>query len=76
MATKDFRYGLHVKRADGKVPDVRWKAHDRHGMKSMAGRLFHDPAVISVCVYTAGRGTAVLYLRKNADGSVYKEEVA
>lgn len=71
---RDFRYGLHVKKVDG-AEECRWKAHDRHGMKAKAGRLFRDPKVISVCVYTAG-GKVALYLRRNADGSIYREERA
>jgi hypothetical protein len=71
---KDFRYGLHVKKVGlTGAEDCRWKAHDRHGMKAKAGRIFHRPDVVSVCVYTP-TGQTVLYLRKNADGTVYREE--
>lgn len=71
---KGFSYGLHVKWANGqKTPDVRWTCHDRSGLKSIAGRLFHLAEVLSVCVYTAS-GSSRFYLRKNADGSIHREE--
>ena len=44
-----------------------------HETKSLAGKVFHRPEVLSVCVFDEA-GTARLYLRKTPFG-VYREEV-
>jgi len=40
-----------------------------HGAKSVAGRAFHQPSVVSVCVYDF-KGVARLYLKKIEGGYI------
>lgn len=47
---------------------------DRHDAKSKAGKIFHLDFVKSVCVFD-GTGTSHLYLKRNPDGSVTREEL-
>ncbi len=44
-----------------------------HDVKSLAGKAFHSPHVISVCVFDEN-GAVPLYLRKTPFG-IYKEEI-
>jgi len=45
---------------------------DRHEAKSRAGKMFHNDAVRSVCVYDEA-GTVALYLRKGVNGVIRRE---
>jgi hypothetical protein len=53
--------------------------HDRryelplHEVKAAAGRDFHQPFIKSVCVYDY-TGKVCLYLKKNDDGTITREE--
>lgn len=64
-------YGLSVKLDKVGYVDVRSEG-ELHPVKSLAGHLFHEPAVQSVCVYDE-KGTARLYLKKTPEG-VHREE--
>lgn len=48
------------------------KQKNLHGAKSVAGKAFHQPHVVSVCVYDA-KGVARLYL-KRIEGGYIREE--
>jgi len=71
----EFTFGIyvsyfkHLKRAS---IDLRCTAI-RHNVKSIAGTIFRADTVRSVCVYDPN-GVAHLYLRKDADGTVHREE--
>ncbi|GEM_PF-3042654 len=48
---------------------------NRHEAKSKAGKIFHVDYVKSVCVHD-GAGISHLYLKRNDDGTVLREELA
>lgn len=52
--------------------EARYKRKCLHEVKSLAGKVFHRPDVISVCVFDE-TGNVPLYLRKTPFG-IYREE--
>lgn len=68
---EDGQFGLSIKIANFGYLDSK-RENDVHKVKSFAGKLFHSPAIESVCVYDR-TGKARLYLRKTPFG-VYREE--
>ena len=65
-------YGISIK-IDG-IGYLDGKADtDLHDLKSTAGHLFHKTPVKAVCVFDE-RGKSKLYLKKNDDGTITREE--
>ena len=64
MSMKRGVYGLKVKVKGMGYVDSRM--HKQAEVLAFAGKVFHDPNVISVCVYDK-RGTARLYLEKDPE---------
>jgi hypothetical protein len=71
---KDFTFGIlakiHTDIVAGSV-DMRFDK-TRHDVKSIAGKLFRDPSIESVCVFDPF-GISHLYLKKTAEGVVREE---
>jgi len=55
--------------------EARYNRKCLHDVKSLAGKVFHRPDVISVCVFDES-GTARLYLKKTENGVVREEREA
>jgi hypothetical protein len=66
-------YGLSIKIAGVGYLDGRVES-DVHEIKSTAGHLFRKDPVISVCVFDRTDGKSHLYLKKNEDGTITREE--
>jgi hypothetical protein len=62
MAMKRGVYGLKIKVVGLGYIDSR--LHRQREVLALAGKVFHDPRVESVCVYDK-RGTARLFLKKD-----------
>lgn len=70
----ETEFGLNVK-VEGVGSNLYTKpSTNRHALKVKAGRLFHKDLVKSVCVFDEF-GQSHLYLRKNPDGTVTREEL-
>jgi len=52
--------------------DMRYEL-SLHEVKAIAGKDFHQTFIKSVCVYD-NKGTVKLYLKKNEDGTITREE--
>jgi len=73
------QYGLNAKVfvaghvfGNGEYIDRRYEL-PLHEVKAAAGRNFHDSFIKSVCVYDC-TGKVRLYLKKNDDGTITREE--
>jgi len=64
-------FGLQYKIVGIGYVERRYKK-SLHEVKSKAGKAFHSPFVISVCVYDT-KGVARLYLKKTPNGVVREE---
>ena len=64
-------YGLQFKIEGIGYVEKRFRK-SLHAVKSKAGKAFHSPFVLSVCVYDH-KGNARLYLKKTDKGTVREE---
>jgi hypothetical protein len=68
-------FGLNLNIEGIGYMEKRYHRLDLHGVKSVAGKVFHRPDIISVCVFDEA-GTARLYLKKTENGVVREEREA
>ena len=65
-------YGINFNIEGIGYTESRYHRKDLHSVKSLAGKVFHRPDVISVCVFDESGGVP-LYLKKTPNG-VMREE--